>query len=211
MTNDATDDSHATFNARLRESFEGGDLDRTATLFIQRYGQELQAFLVDRLRSQSAASEVFSQFAEDLWRGLPTFAWRASMRSWAYTLARNRAYQYRKSPHQQPRRNVTFGADSRFAVELTRLRSATLEHRKTEVKSRIRELRQKLSEEDQVLLVLRVDRELSFRELAVVLSDEGTDLDDDQVSRLATNLRQRFQKVKKRLRTLAAEEGLLPH
>lgn len=194
-------------DSELRQHFDRGDFDRTATLFLERYGQEILGFLTDRMHSGPKGADVFSQFAEDFWRGLPDFGWRSSLRAWAYALARNAAYRYRQSPGQRLK-HQTFSDDSPFGMEVARLHSSTRLHQKTEVKSRMRQLRERLSEDDQTLLMLRVDRGLSWKELAVVLCKKE-DLDPSELAREATNLRQRFQQVKARLRSLAVKEGLL--
>src|SRR3569832_528151 len=40
-------------------------------------------------RDETAAADSFAEFAEGLWRGLPSFAWGSSFRTWAYAIARN--------------------------------------------------------------------------------------------------------------------------
>lgn len=194
------------FELELRKHFERGDFERIATLFLERYGHELLGFLCDRLHSSTKGADVFSTFAEDFWRGLPGFAWRSSLRAWAYALARNAAYRYTHGEGQN--RHRTFSDDSPFGLELARLRTNTQLHKQTEVKSRMRALRERLSEEEQTLLILRVDRGMSYKEIAVVLGG-SQELDAAEVARQAANLRQRFQQVKARLRSLAVEDGLL--
>jgi RNA polymerase sigma-70 factor (ECF subfamily) len=191
----------------LREHFDRGDFERTATLFLERYGQEILGFLSNRLRNATTSADVFSQFAEDFWKGLPSFSWRSSLRAWAYALARNAAYRHVHAPAHR-RVHQTYGDDSPFGQQVARHRTNTQLYMKTEVKNRMRELRERLSEEDQTLLILRVDRKLSWNDLAVALSD--TDAETAELARKATNLRQRFQQVKSRLRALAIEDGLLP-
>ena len=71
------------FDAELRQIFEQGDLSQTATLFLARYGGEITGFLTNRLRSSTKGGGVFSEFAEDFWKGLPSFTWRSSLRAWA--------------------------------------------------------------------------------------------------------------------------------
>lgn len=202
-------DVHEQIEERVREAFQAQDLDAAATVFIQQYGGEILAFLIGRLRGESDAAEVFSDFAEDFWRGLPGFQWRTSLRSWAYTLARNAANRYATAPHRKPARNIPLSQKSRFTMEVERLRSATRRHLRTEVKSKMRELRERLSEEDQTLLILRVDRQLSWRELAGIMSGQGEGMDDAELDRWSARLRQRFQVIKERLRDLAKAEGLL--
>jgi DNA-directed RNA polymerase specialized sigma24 family protein len=61
---------------------------------IERYGREILGVLADQLRSAADAAEVYSLWAEDLWRGLPGFQWRCSLRAWAHRLARNAAVRW---------------------------------------------------------------------------------------------------------------------
>jgi RNA polymerase sigma-70 factor (ECF subfamily) len=87
-------------------------------------------------------------------------------------------------------------------------RSRTNAYLKTDVKHRMQELRRRLPAEDQQLLILRVNRELAWTEIAMVLSDEGLTATDGELQREATRLRKRFQLAKDRLRDLARREGL---
>jgi len=82
------------------------------------------------------------------------------------------------------------------------VRSTTALHLKSEAKDAIARLREQLSPVEQSLLVLRVDRGLSWAEVSEVMSTPEDPLD----SRAAAK---RFQRVKDKLRTLATEAGLL--
>ena len=66
-----------------------GDHSGAATLAVKGYGPELFGFLVAVLHDDVEAGEVFAELAEALWRGLPTFAWESSLRTWSYAIARN--------------------------------------------------------------------------------------------------------------------------
>jgi RNA polymerase sigma-70 factor (ECF subfamily) len=70
--------------------------------------------------------------------------------------------------------------------------------------SDLEQLRAVLTPEEQALLVLRVDRELSWREVAVALGEEP----DDEACCAA--LRKRFERLKEKLAGFARERGLLP-
>jgi RNA polymerase sigma-70 factor, ECF subfamily len=185
------------------------DYDAAATIFIQHCGPEILGYILGRLSNEGDAAEVFSEFAEDFWRGLPSFEWRSSLRTWAYALARNAAYRFKKDPVRRPERNVPISQDTRFGQSVAHLRETTLKWRRTEMKSKIRLLRERLSDDEQTLLVLRVDRQLSWRDLAIVMSGQTGKLDETELARWSTNLRQRFKKIKERLRKFAQEEGLL--
>jgi RNA polymerase sigma-70 factor (ECF subfamily) len=77
------------------------------------------------------------------------------------------------------------------------------------VKDRFQQLREQLPEDDQTLLVLRVDRGLSWLELAEVMLGDDAPASDEQLKTEAARLRQRFQAAKHRLRKLVEEAGLL--
>ena len=67
------------------------------------------------------------------------------------------------------------------------------------------EIRKQLDPDDQTLLVLRVDRDLAWRDIAIVMLGEAAV--DAEVTKKAAALRKQFERVKERLRELAAESG----
>jgi RNA polymerase sigma-70 factor (ECF subfamily) len=189
---------------RIRDACARGEFEQAATLGLETYGREVLAFLMSRV-GQQRGDEVFSEFLEDFWRGLPGFAWRSSLRSWAYTLARHAVSRHLRSERRRDRVGVTSAGVSAVAE---RVRTETAAHFKTAVKDRFRELREQLPEDDQTLLILRIDRKLSWRELACVMSEQ--EIPEAELDKVAARMRQRFQTAKDRLRALAEAEGLLP-
>src|SRR5207344_2871030 len=111
-----------------------------------------------------------------------SFAWRCSARGWAYTLARNAARRHAKSEKRRRALVVPLpeGLSSQVAAQ-TRTRTET--YLRTDVKNRMQELRQQLPAEDQQLLILRVKRELSWTEIAMVMVDGGLDATDAELQR----------------------------
>jgi RNA polymerase sigma-70 factor (ECF subfamily) len=204
--NEPAETAARTRDAELRGRVEAGDLRGAACRFLELHGGEILAFLVVRLRDPAAASEVFSQFTEDLWRGLPGFRWTTTLRSWAYSLARNAANRFQVS---RRRRELVLAHPSDLPERAQERRSSTAPYLRTELKRRVRALRDRLPVDDQLLLVLRIDKRLSWHELAAVFSGEGEALEPAARTRWAARLRQRFATVKERLRALAEEEGLI--
>jgi RNA polymerase sigma-70 factor, ECF subfamily len=192
--------------AEIREHWARGDLDRAATAAIRGYGDEVFSFLIARLRAEDRAWDVFGQTCEDLWRSAPTFEWRCSMRTWMYRLARSAAVRFERSPANRRDRRVALSRVSEVAEEV---RSRTLMHLRTEVKDEFQKLRDLLDPEEQTLLVLRIDRRLEWTEIAEIMADPGEEHDPRESARSSARLRQRFQKLKHRLRELAQERGLL--
>ncbi len=188
-----------------RALVEAGDLQGATTAFMQRFGGDILAFLAMRLRDQTAVSEVYSEFTLDFWRGLEGFEWRTTLRGWGYTLARNAANRFL----QRRRREKRLVHPDRTPDLAEERRPSTAPYLRTAMKKRMRELRERLPMEDQSLLVLRIDKGLSWNELAVVFSAEGATVGEAEVLRSAARLRQRFAAIKRRLRTMAEEEGLL--
>jgi RNA polymerase sigma-70 factor (ECF subfamily) len=88
---------------------------------------------------------------------------------------------------------------SRIAAEL---RERTVEHLRSDVKDRVRSLREHLSPDDQTLLVLRVDKDLPWRDISVVFL--GAEASEADLTRHAAGLRKRFERIKAKLRALVA-------
>jgi RNA polymerase sigma-70 factor (ECF subfamily) len=195
--------------AAIRAACDSGDYERAATRALEAYGGEILGFLAARLRSQSDAAEVFSMFTEDLWVGLPGFQWKCSMRGFCYTIARNAGNRYKVAPVNRADRNVGLTKASHLSRIVDEVRSRTVAYMRTEVKSKMRQLREQLPEDDQTLLILRVDRNLPWRELAMVMTEGGESLPDAELDKISARMRKRFQLAKDKLKDLARAEGLI--
>jgi RNA polymerase sigma-70 factor, ECF subfamily len=189
----------------LREAWDASDFHTVAKLALERYGPEILGILVAHLRSTSDAGEVFSLFAEDLWRGLPGFQWRCSLRAWAHRIARNAAVRWATAGNRRPERNLPI--ESTSVLELAeQVRSSTLVYMRSDVKSEVRRLREELSEIDQMLLILRIDKAMEWPEIAAALADD--DLVGEDLKRESARLRKRFQLATEKLREMARDRGL---
>jgi RNA polymerase sigma-70 factor (ECF subfamily) len=196
--------------ARIAAACKAGDKRAGATALLEGYGAELLGFLLAHLRDHDAAGEVFSQFTEDLWRGLDGFRWQCSARVWSYTLIRNAATRYGKDARKRRGRHVPLSHAGPLSQIAEKVRTATLAGARTDARGRMAKLRESLRPDDQMLLVLRVNRKLGWKEIARVMWHEGEDVDDAVLETEAVRLRQRYQAVKERLRRLAEERGIGP-
>jgi RNA polymerase sigma-70 factor (ECF subfamily) len=195
-------DPRAAAEAAIRAKLVAADLRGAATDAIRLYGAEIYGFLKATSRDDDLAAEAFAQLGEDLWRGLPSFRWEASLRSWAYTLARNALHRLRRDPRRRPGNRVPL-SDADVSGLVAELRTATAVYQRTEVKHELEALRALLDPDDHELLLLRLDRQLSWKDIARIRGG-----DEDLTTRAAA-LRKRFERAKELLRTLAAQRGLL--
>ena len=178
----------------MQKLVEAGDLSRAATEALRALGPEILRFLRSVLRDEEDAADAFSQFAENLWRGLPGFRGQSSLRTWGFRIAWNAAQNIRNDAWHRRGRRFATGEASRIAEEIRTKTAVRVARQKTELD----ELRQQLSPEDQSLLALRVDREFSWEEVAEILSAGG-----EQIQPLA--LMKRFERLKKRLAELVRQ------
>jgi RNA polymerase sigma-70 factor (ECF subfamily) len=181
--------------ARIRASHDGGDVRGATAAAIEGYGAEVLGFLLALLRDEQAAQDVYSDWSEDVIRGLADFRWESSFRTWAYTLARHRLQQ--AWARARTARTVPLSAAPEVLEVQQRARSSTPPHARSSVKERIAKLREELSPEEQTLLILRVDRGFAWLDVARVMGGS------------AALLRKRFERIKDRLRVLAREARLL--
>lgn len=194
---------------KIRAFCDAGDRKRAATLLLEGYGREIFGFLVARLRDRDAASDVFSQFTEDLWRGLEGFRWQCSARVWSYTLARHAASRYIDDVRRRRGRDIPLSRAGPLSEIAEKIRTGTRAGARTESRSRIAQLRESLPVEDQTLLILRVNRKLGWREIAQIMLRDGETPEDEDLEKEAGRLRKRYQLAKDKLRQMAVEQGLV--
>lgn len=192
-------------DAAVRDLLERGDLDGAATRALEHYGPELYGFLRAIARDDDLASDAFALASEQLWRNLIRFRWEASLRTWAYQLFRHALYQVRTDPRRRPDRNLPLSLVASIANVQ---RSRTAPYQRTEVKEGLRALREALDPLDHEILVLRLDRAMSWKDIARTVGEPGDA--DALIDQRAAALRKRFERAKAQLRELAVKRGLLP-
>jgi RNA polymerase sigma-70 factor (ECF subfamily) len=71
----------------------------------------------------------------------------------------------------------------------------------------VRRLREELDPDEQTLLVLRIDRDMAWDEIAEVIHGPGAD--PRERTRQTASLRKRFERTKDRLRALVEQDPTL--
>lgn len=186
---------------QLRARLAAGEIDRATEETLRAYGPELIGWLCSILPSETDGYDAFSWLSEELWKSLRRFDGRCSMRTWCYMLARHAAVRIRAQPRRQHEQLMSqIPSVAHAATHVWNTTRALAAHQQDVYA----EIRRSLDDDDQLLLVLRVDKDLQWRDIALVLLGEGASADD--VAKKAATLRKQFERIKDRLRELAAQK-----
>lgn len=174
-----------------------GSRAEAARLAMQTYGPEVERYLQSVLGRGEDAREAYSQFAENVWRGLSRYRGEGTFRAWAFRIAWNAASDLRKSPWRR-RAHFALGELAEMAAEGQTCTHEWVERRRRDLAA----LRECLTLEERALAALRVDQGLSWEDCAAVLSANG-----QAVS--VNTLAKRYERMKEKLGRLARERGLV--
>jgi len=112
---------------RIREALDRRAYDEAATEAIRAFGPQILGYLSRVLGSRDAAADAFSLFSEQLWRGMPRFEGRSSVRVWAYRVAWTAAQRVAGEGYRQRRTRLRTSMASRLADEVLSAAAASLE------------------------------------------------------------------------------------
>jgi len=196
----ATDsaEARAALETEVRALVDQQRHDDATARALRGYGPEVLAWFHATTPSETDARDAFAVWAEELWKSLRRFDGRCSVRTWCYMLARHAAFRVREA--RAAGRDIPL-SQAPLDELAAQVRETTLVHLRTATKDKVRALREQLEPDDQTLLILRVDRDLGWRDIALVML--GDDAPAAEVDRRAAALRKRFERVKQRLRELA--------
>jgi RNA polymerase sigma-70 factor (ECF subfamily) len=190
--------SDAGSDARIHDLLVARDFAAAATEALRRLGPPVLRYMRFVLRDEAAAGDAFSQWCENFWKGIRSYRGACSLRTWALRLAHNVVSNQREEHWRRHVRRFATGEASRLADEIRTSRAARFERQRRALDV----LRDALTAEERSLLTLRIDQELSWAEIAAVLSTHGRAVEPDA-------LMKRFERIKARLAVLARERGLV--
>jgi RNA polymerase sigma-70 factor (ECF subfamily) len=190
--------------AQVRARCESRAFAEAAAALVDGYGPEILRYLASLMRApDDDLAEVFAMFCEDVVRGLPDFRFQSSVRTWSYTVARHARARFDRGNRRRGRR-ITLPDQLDEIVAKVQTRTAT--YLRTDAKERLAQARAELPPESQEILALRVDRQLGWRDIAVILAGDEP-LDADALRRREQALRKRFETIKRQLRTAMIPPG----
>ncbi len=176
----------------------------SAETLLARHGAEVFGFLTVLLKDPIAAREVYAQFCEDVWRGLPGFRGESSARTWVYVVARHAAIRFRQRQGREP----VVPLEESSEADRVAWRKTVSGHGTT-TRELLGRMRASLSADDQTLLTLRIDREMDWGDVARVFLGHTTPdaIDASAVAKKSAALRKRFERLKEELRLAMIEAG----
>jgi RNA polymerase sigma-70 factor (ECF subfamily) len=180
---------------RIRSVLAAGEIAQATTLVLRDLGPEILGFLSGVLGDDDA-DEVFSAFSVRLWRSLEGFQGRCSVRTWAYVLARREIGRFRRGMRRHADGRVPISELQEVLVEV---RTKSRSRLTTDKQRSLTKLRDELPVEDRTLLILRVDRGLSWDDIALAFAEEHETFSEEDTRRESARLRKRFQLIKRRL------------
>ncbi len=163
-----------------------------AERLLRELGDQVFGYLCALLKSEQLADDAWSQFSEEVFRGAPGIRDVEHERAWAFTVARHAALKQLRTARDAEVPLEVRSDDPRLASP----HSAPLFQ--PTVENALTRARAQLDPDDQTLLILRLERDLSWDEVAEVLS--GGPLSGAEKTRAAAALRKRFERLKQTLR-----------
>jgi RNA polymerase sigma-70 factor (ECF subfamily) len=184
VSTDPKPPSREAVEAKLRDLIVARQLQEAASLAIRAYGPEILGYIHSVTIDPVAASDIYSQFAEDFWTGLSTFEPRAMVRTWAFRVARSAIARYFRDPYRRKGRRLNTGELDDLVAETTQNFFSC----HTPPEDKVARLRQLLSPEERELLHLRVDREMSWNAVVEITGDTPA------------AARKKFQRIREKVR-----------
>ncbi len=190
---------HKEFEGYVQSLCQEGKTNEAATSVIEQYGPALLSFLESMSRGSAQAGEdVFQVVCCKIWERLPSFEWgQGSLRAWVFVVARHTFINHHRS-HQRKREERLVDRLNVIPVQLSR--TVTHEWVKTEVKSKLWDSIKTLPPDDRTLLMLRLQQEMRWTEIARILHNGEDELEPIEQKRAAAKARKRFERLKATLR-----------
>lgn len=185
---------------RVRAALARMDRARALDEALTGFGAEIFGFMTAVTEEPRAARAAYASFEGLVSEHLATFTWGGALRTWMYRLAR---VVLRRSRETSPASFATNPSDGAVAPPPF----GEQPYRRTDSRSMADALRRALRPEDREILILRVDRRFSWRQLAI--TQIGEDATTRDTEREAARLRKRFQVVRQQLTRRAIRHGII--
>jgi RNA polymerase sigma-70 factor (ECF subfamily) len=195
-----TEDSNGpSLDERVRALLEGKDPEKdkkACTAIIKALEDEVFGFLIRTLGDRNDADDVFDLVKEKIWRSIGKFRWQCSLRTWTYKIVRNESIRFMTGARRHDRNRASFSELDDLAGVI---RSQTYWTRFTEKLDRVKAILDEFPYEDRILMVLRIDRGLKWKQIARIFLGDSEEPSPDDLKRESDRLRQRYATLRKKI------------
>ncbi len=191
--------------AHILRHLDSGDARSATAALLGLYGAEVYGYVCSLAKNRDQADEAFARASEQALSNIAKFRRESSLRTWFYAIARHATLRELSGAARRRGERISLVQDELAAA----VRTATLAWQDTQVKDRIAELREALTSEERELLALRVDRQLSWQEIAAICSVQVEGGAAPDLKKAAARCRKQFERAKDKLRELARAAGLI--
>ncbi len=178
-------DAVAATESELLERLRAGDR-QAFSLWVAEHQRQLFAVVWRYVKNDSDAQDVVQAAFIRAWQGLPTFRGDSSLRTWLYRIAINLALNHTRDARGRPSGEIPEHTASPDLPAVARLEELEMQER---LSAAVAELPKK----QRLVVELRVQQDMSFREVA------------DVVESTEDSAKANFHHAIKRLRTLLTE------
>jgi RNA polymerase sigma-70 factor (ECF subfamily) len=184
----------------IQSALEAGAAAAAAANALRAYDAEVFGFLLGALESPAIARDVYVRVSHRVEKEIERFAWRCSLRTWIYTIARHEI-RYQRGRSTEPDRGA-----APLSVALPDP-VTTAPFRRVGIRAAIAALRSGLSLEDREILILRIDRRFEWRDLA--LTSLGAGASPQDILCESARLRARLEQIRGELARAAIDQKIL--
>lgn len=188
----------AAIEERIEACLREGALEGAVSEGIRGYGPRIVGYLRTVLRDEDTAQDAFSDFCEHVWQAAPRFRRESSFLTWAYRIAWSAAQRRHADAFAKRRLTLDSTLASRLAHEVL---STTSARERSALFDTLAALRSTLTPEEQTLLVLRIEQNLPWRDVGLIIAErEEQEVDE-------ATLRKRYERLRSRIRRALREAG----
>jgi DNA-directed RNA polymerase specialized sigma24 family protein len=185
----------AALEQRVRRLAAEGRVGRAAGRVLKAHGSELFGFLVAVLDNYRGAAHVYADAAKAMERALAGARWTCSLRTLAYSVVRRELARHLRA-------NAARLGEGPAEIDDA---EKTLSCRPVALSMAVARLRGRLADEDRELLILRVDRQLEWEDIAI--SSLGWDAPRDALAKEVERVVARMDEIRKQLAEVAVAYG----